>query len=69
MKTLRIREEVYEKLQVLKRPDESISDLLSRLLDRENQFERGFGEFSDVNFEQELDELDERLDDESSRSG
>ncbi|MFW5922625.1 MAG: antitoxin VapB family protein [Halodesulfurarchaeum sp.] len=64
-----MREEVYDQLQVLKRPDESISDLLSRLLDRECQFERGFGEFSEVNFAQELDELDDRLDEEFFRSG
>jgi predicted CopG family antitoxin len=60
--TIRIREEVYEELKALKRPDESFSDLLERLTDRSAQFERGFGALSDVDFEAGLAELDERFD-------
>lgn len=61
-KTIRVKEEVYERLKAQKRPGESFSDLLERLADRETQFERGFGAFSDVDFEAGLSELDERFD-------
>ena len=60
-KTIRVREEVYERLQARKRPDESFSDLLERLTDREEQFEQGFGAFADLDFEPALDELDDRF--------
>lgn len=62
-KTIRVREEVYEVLKAHKRPDESFSDLLERLTDRSNRFERGFGALADVDFESSLDELDDRMDD------
>lgn len=61
-KTIRVKEEVYERLRACKRPDESFSDLLDRLTDRDAQFERGFGALADVEFEDGLAELDERLD-------
>lgn len=67
-KTIRVREEVYEQLRAQKRPDESFSDLLSRLTDRESQFERGFGAFEEVDFERGLDELDDRLESAFGRS-
>jgi predicted CopG family antitoxin len=67
-KTIRVREEVYEQLRAQKRPDESFSDLLSRLTDRESQFDRGFGALEDVNFEQGLAELDDRLESAFGRS-
>lgn len=60
--TIRIKEEVYEELKALKRPDESFSDLLERLTDRSAQFERGFGALADVDFEGGLEELDDRFD-------
>ena len=60
--TIRIRDEVYEELDSLKRPDESFSDLLERLTDRSAQFERGFGALADVDFEAGLEDLDERFD-------
>lgn len=61
-KTIRVREEVYESLKAHKRPDESFSDLLERLTDRADGFERGFGALADVDFESGLDELDDRMD-------
>lgn len=61
-KTIRVREEVYERLRAQKRPDESFSDLLDRLTDRRTGFENGFGALSDVDFESGLAELDERFD-------
>ena len=67
-KTIRVREEVYEQLRAQKRPDESYSDLLERLADRDAAFERGFGAFSDVDLESGLAELDERFEDAFGRS-
>lgn len=61
-KTIRVREDVYEILEAHKRPEESFSDLLERLTDRSDQFERGFGALADVDFDEGIDELDERLD-------
>lgn len=61
-RTIRVRDEVYDRLKARKRPDESFSDLLDRLADRDAGFEQGFGALSDVDFGAGLDELDERLD-------
>ena len=61
-KTIRVRDDVYETLKAQKRPEESFSDLLERLADRSDQFERGFGALSDVDVESGLAELDARLD-------
>lgn len=61
-RTIRVREEVYERLKARKRPDESFSDLLERLTDRESDFEAGFGALQDVDFEGALAELDDRFD-------
>lgn len=60
-KTIRVREEVYERLAARKRPDESFSDLLDRLTDRQTAFEAGFGALQDVDFEGALQDLDDRL--------
>lgn len=67
-KTIRVREEVYDQLKAQKRPEESFSDLLSRLADRETQFEDGFGAFAEVDFDRALTELDERFDDAFGKS-
>lgn len=61
-RTIRVRDEVYERLRARKRPDKSFSDLLDRLTDRDAEFEQGFGALADVGFDAALDELDERLD-------
>ena len=61
-KTIRVREDVYEHLKAQKRPEESFSDLLARLSDREGQFEQGFGALSEVDFDAGLAELDDRFD-------
>ena len=63
-KTIRVTEEVYDRLVARKRPDESFSDLLDRLTDRDDQIERGFGSFADVDFEGSISELNRRLDEE-----
>lgn len=60
MKTIRVRKEVYERLQARKHEEERFSELLDRLVDRDVGFEDGFGALADVNFEDGLDELDSR---------
>lgn len=67
-KTIRVREEVYERLKARKRPDESFSDLLDRLTDRDAEFARGFGALSHTEFNAPLGDLDERAGEEF-RSG
>lgn len=57
-KTIRVREEVYERLKARKRPDESFSDLLDRLTDRDAQFEQGFGALAGVDFDAAIATLD-----------
>lgn len=61
-RTIRVREDVYERLKARKRPEESFSDLLDRLTDRRAEFEMGFGAMEDVDFEGALADLDERFD-------
>lgn len=60
-RTIRVREDVYERLKARKRPDESFSDLLDRLTDRKTDFETGFGALADVDFDSAIEELDERF--------
>ncbi|MFW5896209.1 MAG: antitoxin VapB family protein [archaeon] len=67
-RTIRVTDEVYEQLSALKRPDESYSELLYRLADRDAGFERGFGRLADVDFEPAIAELDARFD-EAIRDG
>ncbi|RLI23112.1 hypothetical protein DRO58_02130 [Candidatus Bathyarchaeota archaeon] len=52
VKTITVRDDVYKKLSAVKRPGESFSDLLERLVDSINPVEilirlRGCVEFSD----------------------
>ena len=63
-KTIRVREDVYERLAARKRPDESFSELLERLTDRKAAFETGFGSLKAVDFEGALGELEDQLDEE-----
>ncbi|HDD63632.1 MAG TPA: antitoxin [Thermoprotei archaeon] len=56
MKTLTIRDDVYEKLVKLKKEGESFSDLLERLLSREKVSLREFyGSLKDSKFLEELE--------------
>ena len=63
-RTIRVRDEVYERLKARKRPNESFSDLLDRLTNRDEAFERGFGALADVDFESTLETLDASLEEE-----
>lgn len=60
-KMIRVQDDVYDRLTAIKCPDESYSDLLDRLVDRDAQFERGFGAFAHIDFPTRLRELDERM--------
>lgn len=60
-KTIRVSEEVYYRLKARKRADESFSELLNRLVDRRSAFEQGFGALEDIDFESELEVLDDRM--------
>lgn len=42
-KNVSIREDTYERLRSRKRDDESFTDVIERLLDRQRDFEAGFG--------------------------
>jgi len=42
-KTIRVTEEVYDRLEARKRDDESFTDLLARLTDQERDIYAGFG--------------------------
>ena len=56
MKTLTVRDDVYEKLVKLKKEGESFSDLLERLLSREKVSLREFyGSLKDSKFLEELE--------------
>lgn len=60
MKTIRVRDEVYDRLKARIRPDGSFSDLLERPTDRDAAFERGFGALADVDFAAAIETLDDR---------
>lgn len=59
-KTIRVDEEVYRRLERQKRDDESFSDVIDRLTDRDAEFEAGFGVFEDVEFQGHIEEMNER---------
>ncbi len=64
MATIRVSDEVKERLRDLKRPDESFDDLLDRLSRTEKDVEEtaGFlGEVVDDDFEQRVAETHEEL--------
>ncbi|MFC4247844.1 antitoxin VapB family protein [Natribaculum luteum] len=65
-KTIDIRDDVYERLQARKRADESLSDLVNRLLDETTvDWREGFGTLS----EGEADELEKFVEDSRDQLG
>lgn len=65
VKTITIRNEVYRKLVEIKRKDESFSQLLDRLLERQDSRQvltrlRGSGELTEEEKKQILDEIREK---------
>ena len=60
-RTIRVREDVYERLKARKRPEESFSDLLDRLTDREAEFDAGFGKLANVDFDEAIADFDDQF--------
>ncbi len=64
-KTIGVREEVYERLRARKRPDESFTDLVDRLLDETTvEWRDGFGTLPKA----DADELEQLADRSRSRT-
>ncbi len=64
-KTIGVREDVYERLRARKRPDESFTDLVDRLLDETTvEWRDGFGTLPDA----DADELEQLADRSRSRT-
>ena len=68
-KTIRVSDDVYERLAARKREGESFTDLLDRIVDRDRDIEAGFGAWTAT--AQEMEDVHERLgedlDDEADR--
>jgi len=72
-KTITLTEEAYQRLQALKRDDESFTDVVLRITDSEQDVMKGFGSWADTELREAVeaarDEFDEdfetRLDDET----
>jgi predicted CopG family antitoxin len=60
-KTIRVSEEIYERLEARKREDESFTDLLERLTDEERDIYAGFGAWADSDATEKMREAHERL--------
>lgn len=61
-KTIRVSEEVYDRLEARKREDESFTDLLDRLVEQERDIYAGFGAWEDA--AEEMEETHERMNEE-----
>jgi predicted CopG family antitoxin len=61
-KTIRVSEEVYDRLEARKRKDESFTDLLDRLVEQERDIYAGFGAWEDA--AEEMEETHERMNEE-----
>lgn len=61
-KTIRVSEDVYDRLKARKRDDESFTDLLDRLVDEERDIYAGFGAWEDA--AEEMEETHERMNEE-----
>jgi len=62
-KSLTVTEEAYERLRALKREDESFTDTILRLTDREADVMAGFGAMADVDgFREAVEDTREDLD-------
>lgn len=59
--TIRVSEEIYERLEARKREGESFTDLLDRLLIEERGIYAGFGAWSNSSGTKKMHEAHERL--------
>jgi predicted CopG family antitoxin len=60
-KTIRVSDEIYERLEARKREDESFTDLLERLTEEERDIYAGFGAWSDSDATERMREAHEQL--------
>lgn len=63
-KTIRVSEEIYDRLEARKREDESFTDLLERLTDEERDIYAGFGAWADSDATEKMREAHEQLNEE-----
>jgi predicted CopG family antitoxin len=61
-KTIRVSEEVYDRLKTRKRDDESFTDLLDRLVEQERDIYAGFGAWEEA--AEEMEKTHERMNEE-----
>ncbi len=61
-KTIRVSEEVYDRLKARKRDDESFTDLLERLVEEERDIYAGFGAWEEA--AEEMGKTHERMNEE-----
>ncbi|WP_132058483.1 antitoxin VapB family protein [Halorussus amylolyticus] len=69
-KTIRVSEEIYDRLEARKRESESFTDLLARLTEEERDIYAGFGAWANTDATEKMREahenLNESLDDDTS---
>ena len=54
-KTISLSEEAYQRLQALKRDDESFTDVVLRITDSEQDVMKGFGSWADTDLREEVE--------------
>ena len=54
-KTISLSEEAYQRLQALKRDDESFTDVVIRITDSEQDVMKGFGSWADTDLREEVE--------------
>ncbi len=62
-KTIRVSEEVYDRLKARKNEDESFTELLERLVEEERDIYAGFGEGAAEGMEEVHEEMNEEMED------
>lgn len=60
-RTIRVSDEVYERLKVRKREEESFTDLLDRLTEEDRDIYAGFGAWADTDATEKMREAHEEL--------
>jgi predicted CopG family antitoxin len=68
-KTIRVSDEIYERLETRKQDDESFTDLLERLTDEERDIYAGFGAWSDSDATEAMREAHDDLNEEVGEDG
>ena len=65
-KTIRVSEDVYERLKARKREDESFTDLLERIVEEDRDIYAGFGEGGAGKMEKAHEEMNKEMEDDVS---